>query len=236
MTWTKCPECNKCTYAYGDTCDHCGASLKSGEILPLFGLGGMPLEHFVCRHCDYVNDFKATVCENCGTTLLKSFESRVKMLKEAIDANFADGKACYNLGVLYQDHGYQIEAMSAFKEAVKINPDDGESFRRLAGIYNNFGQCEKAVRAYETALRLSPDDVEARYFLARNLEDTGRYGEAIVSYEKAIKSKPDYAIAEYCLGKLLLKVGKREKVLNLCHHLGKIDRRLAQKLFSSLKD
>jgi tetratricopeptide (TPR) repeat protein len=209
--------------------------VKSGEILPLFGLGGMPLEHFVCRHCDYVNDFKATVCENCGSTLLKSFESRVKALKEAIDANPADGKARYNLGVLYQDHGYQREAMGALEEAVKISPDDGASYRRLAGIYNNFGQCEQAVWAYENTLRLSPDDAEAQYFLALNLEGMGRYREAIASYEKAIESKPDYAIYQYYLGKLLLKVGKRKKVLNLCHHLGTIDRRLAQKLFSSLK-
>ena len=236
MTWTKCPECNKCTYAYGDTCDHCGASMKSGGIIPLFGIGGTPLEHFVCRHCDYVNDFKATICENCGSTLLKSFESRVKALKEVIDANPADGKAYHNLGVLYQNHGYEREAIGAFEKAVKINPNDGRSFRRLAGHYNNSRQCEKAIWAYEKALDLSHDDAEARYFLARNLKDMGRYREAITSYEIAIKSKPDYAIAQYCLGKLLLKMGNRKKTLNLCHHLGKIDRRLAQKLFSSLKD
>lgn len=235
MTWIKCPECKKCTFAYGDICDHCGASVKSGGILPMFGIGGGPLEHFVCRHCDYVNDFEATVCANCGSTLLKSFESRIKALKETIETNPADGKACHDLGVLYQDHGYQKEAIDAFQEAVKINPDDGASFRRLAGHYNNSEQCEKAVWAYGNALRLSSNDPESRYFLARNLENMGRYREAAASYEKAIESKSDYAIAQYCLGNLLLKMGKRKKALKLCHDLGKIDHFLAQKLFSSLK-
>jgi len=100
MTWTECPECQKATYAYGDTCDHCGAAFDGG-VLPLFGLGGGPLEHFICRKCRYVNEPEARVCKNCGGTMAKPFEMRVQEVKEAVREKPEDAEAYRELGELY---------------------------------------------------------------------------------------------------------------------------------------
>ena len=70
MTMTACPHCNKCTFLYSETCKYCKKSLKDGKsILPIFGLGGRPLEPFICRACWYVNKPKDIVCKACGAQL-----------------------------------------------------------------------------------------------------------------------------------------------------------------------
>ena len=51
MTWTECSECRKATYAYVDTCEHCGAAFDGG-VRPLFGMGGGPLEQ-----CNQLSQF-----------------------------------------------------------------------------------------------------------------------------------------------------------------------------------
>jgi hypothetical protein len=46
MTSTACPHCNKCTFAYGDNCEHCKKPLGDGLRI-LYAMGGTPLERFI---------------------------------------------------------------------------------------------------------------------------------------------------------------------------------------------
>ena len=68
MTWTACPHCRKATFAYGDSCEYCNKPL-GGQIRFLYGVGGIPLERFICRECFYVNDPEDSICQECGRSL-----------------------------------------------------------------------------------------------------------------------------------------------------------------------
>ena len=67
MTATGCPHCNRITHAYHDTCSHCYKPL--GYCRPLYGMGGRPLETFICRQCLYVNEIQSVFCNDCGVKL-----------------------------------------------------------------------------------------------------------------------------------------------------------------------
>jgi RNA polymerase subunit RPABC4/transcription elongation factor Spt4 len=71
MTWCACPHCNSATYAYSNDCDYCKKPLGDGS-LPLYGIGGRPLESFICRNCAYINNPKDEICARCGAILLKN--------------------------------------------------------------------------------------------------------------------------------------------------------------------
>ncbi len=71
MTWCACPHCNRATYAYSNDCEHCKKPLGDG-LLQLFGIGGRPLEPFICRKCAYINNPEDEICCKCGAKLLHS--------------------------------------------------------------------------------------------------------------------------------------------------------------------
>jgi len=70
MTFTRCPHCNRTTFAYHESCDRCEKPLGDG-LRPLYGFGGGPIESFICRNCAYVNDPEDELCRDCGTELRK---------------------------------------------------------------------------------------------------------------------------------------------------------------------
>jgi len=234
MTWTKCPKCHRSTYAYGDKCEHCGAPLGGG-ILPLFGVGGAPLEHFICRKCGYVNKPETRVCEKCGEMLPKSFEIQVGEFKQAIRENPEDAEVFHELGELYQEHSYIDEAMEAFEQAVKLNPNDGVSYHRLAEIYHNLGRSEEAIDAFKNLHRLGGEDSRSQYHLGFNYEVKGYQGQAMEAYRRAIELNAYLAPARYRYGLLLITSGDREGALEQCNYLGQFDKQLGQKLFHALK-
>jgi len=90
MTYIKCWFCNRFTSPYSDLCNHCGKSKREGpEIQLLYGVGGKPLPSNICRKCDFVNDYFAIECQECGRNLERQKlsksekeEIRDKILKE----------------------------------------------------------------------------------------------------------------------------------------------------------
>ena len=90
MTYIKCWSCNRITSPYTDYCKHCGKSKREGsEIQPLYGVGGRPLPSYICRRCDFFNDYFAKVCQECGGILKRKQlsesekkEKRNEILKE----------------------------------------------------------------------------------------------------------------------------------------------------------
>ncbi|MEW6418954.1 MAG: tetratricopeptide repeat protein [Nitrospirota bacterium] len=88
--------------------------------------------------------------------------------------------------------------------------------------------------SHKQTTRIQPDDVDAYYNLGVKYEKVGMYKEAIEAYKRAIMIKPDYAKANYSLGIAYLYSGQKGKALEQYEELKKIDKTLAEELFTQI--
>ena len=90
-------------------------------------------------------------------------ESRITMLKKAVEQSPDDGKTWAELGNLYFDTGRHAEAIDAYKKSLELIPGDPNVLTDLGVMYRRSGQSEKAVESFDRAIAADPKHETSRF-------------------------------------------------------------------------
>jgi tetratricopeptide (TPR) repeat protein len=134
-----------------------------------------------------------------GEDLLRAARSaenladRIRLLKQAAEANPASVDAFLELGKAYRGLGQYDNAAETLTQARKLAPGSSEIHRELGVTYSKQGKPDLAAASLEDALKLSPSDPEAWSNLGGTLRRIGMSG-APERYDKEalLKSRNSY--------------------------------------------
>ncbi len=141
-----------------------------------------------------------------------------------------DALSYYFKGIIARNAQKQDEAIENFKKAIELNPNLESVHLELGFLYYKKRLFDLEKREYEEALRINPDNTDAMFYLATNLETRGLYEDAAKIFERIVVIDPEDVDAYYELGLAYLARGQREKVVDVCNVLQKLDLGLAGKL------
>ena len=128
----------------------------------------------------------------------------------ARDPNKA-GIVHYNLGVLAEKRGRQLEALELFDAAIQALPSFADAHEHMGHILLLRGNLEKAAESFERALRFSPARVTALNNLGLAMLRQKKFEDAAVSFRKALAINPSLAEAHYNLGLALAAIGSADE-------------------------
>ena len=117
------------------------------------------------------------------------------------------------LGMVFQAHGLQREAATAYGEARRLDPFEFRWPYLQAQALKEVRELVDAVQSLDAAI-----EIEKRYaplFVLRAFlhEQAGAFGEAMASYRAALAVDPSCVVAEFGLGRLKLNEDEREESL-----------------------
>jgi len=167
---------------------------------------------------------------------------QVKRMRAAI-LNAPEGAAHhYNLGLLFVEHGYFVEAQNKFDRAIALRPGDLELLKQLGRDLLALKQPEAALRYLQMALDLNPGDLAALFGAGEIAGRLGRYDQAIAHFRQTVAHHPDDPQSWYFLGLGLSSSGKQaeaEKALFRSLELSGTDDKLrnkTQRLLTALQE
>ncbi len=147
----------------------------------------------------------------------ETYGSNLALWQDTVSKAPHNGRAWYNLGVLYSDSRQYAKAIEPDEEALSL--DEGwaaseeapHTLNKLGYDLAQLGRLPEAVARYEQAVHLAPEFPLARLNLAEALMRLGRYPEAITQYEEAVRLKISGVTAERELSDALMHEGRVEE-------------------------
>jgi Flp pilus assembly protein TadD len=109
------------------------------------------------------------------------------------DADFAEAKTQYTLGLQSLDKGDLGAARDAFAKALAIKPDFAEAHTNLGSVLLKLGETRSAIGHFRAAIDLQPADARAYYNLALALEREGDTVNSRKARERALALDPRLA-------------------------------------------
>lgn len=143
------------------------------------------------------------------------FSSNVKTIaiyEKKIKKNSADISAFVNRGILYNNVGKLMPAISDFSEALQLDATIAEIYLHRGNTYQLLGDYENAMADYQTALDLNLEKAELYHYRGLLFQKMDNFGQAMVNFDLALAIKPNYAEAKR--NRKLLKKKNRLSVFN----------------------
>jgi tetratricopeptide (TPR) repeat protein len=123
----------------------------------------------------------------------------IEVLRAAVAANPADGRAAYYLGNVLASKERGEEALAAWRDAVRLDPANGVARRNLArALWLVAGRKEEGAAEYERAIAAAPNDFHLYVEYDRLLADmsaTPRRIRMLEAAPEAVRSRSPYVQA-----------------------------------------
>jgi cytochrome c-type biogenesis protein CcmH/NrfG len=129
------------------------------------------------------------------------FEESKTYLDKAIELDPRNGRAYFELGVLYNKQLKQAEAQTAFGNAVKYSPNESRFWYAYGEIYRVQDQFDDAIRAYRRSVELEPPFPKAMGKLGALLVDKKEYDDAERYLTLAVRHEPKNPVNYWFLAK-----------------------------------
>ena len=139
-------------------------------------------------------------------------------LKEKTASHPRYTKIFYHLGDDAEAKGRSAQAERYYRKAISLDPAFAPSYHRLGSIYEKRGDLEQARKYYERAVFINSDFPEAFYDLGMMLLKENHDQEAAAYLERSVEGFP-YPKFRYGLGLAYIKLGKKEKALDLAQSI-----------------
>ncbi len=119
----------------------------------------------------------------------------------------------YDLGLAYNERGFDTQAFEHVQKALKIKPDYPEALNTLGFMYATRGQFDLARQAFEKSMNdpfYQTPQIPA-FNLGQIYQKRGDNQTALFYYRKAVKLNSHYAEAWYQIGKILEQTGSNDE-------------------------
>lgn len=144
-------------------------------------------------------------------------DQAIKILKSYLNHSPEDAQAQIFAGIILQNQGRFIEAVSYFQRGVALNPDP-QWHVTLGGVYARLrsrGYIRDEIEQYNKAISLNPGLPNAWYALAGAYLFLGDYGQAEQAASKAVELDPEDARHYHQLGLAFFFRGEDKQALEL---------------------
>jgi len=109
----------------------------------------------------------------------------IAVLRAALAANPADGRAAYYLGNVLASKNRDDEALAAWRDAVRLDPSNNIARRNLGRALWVTNKKEEAIRQYQQAIETAREDYRLYVEIGNLLADLGDQGRRIKILESA---------------------------------------------------
>jgi tetratricopeptide (TPR) repeat protein len=138
----------------------------------------------------------------------QKYDAAVAAYRQSLTIKPNDFENTYNLGLMLERSGNQVEAINTWAAAAKINPDDPRAYEQLARAFSERKDWKRAAIAYRGLARLQPDSAPARIGLGNALKNDGNMNGAIEAFREAVRLAPNDPVAHNNLGFALEEKGE----------------------------
>jgi superkiller protein 3 len=135
-------------------------------------------------------------------------------LDKAIELDPKNGRAYFELGVLYNRQLKQADAEAAFGKAVKFSPGESRFWYAYGEIFRVQERNDEAISAYRKAVELEPPYPKALGKLGGLLVDKKQYDEAEPLLIQAIRKDDKNAVSYWYLGKAYAAKRKNRQAID----------------------
>jgi len=132
----------------------------------------------------------------------KILEEAQDQFRKAIEMKQDYAPAHFQLAMVYQAQGEQVEMIEELEKAKSFAPSDVGLAFQLGLIYYQQRNYQKAQAEFERAVMLNPDYANALYFLGLTYDELGEKQLAIKAFEKIQIANPDHPLAITILNNL----------------------------------
>jgi len=154
------------------------------------------------------------------STFMRNFtwKNPKSLWSDAVEKAHDQFRVHHNLGMYFQDHGYEKQAIKEYEKALKspvIHRRDEKivTYHNLGKLYGESGDYEKAEFYYQEAVRMKPNFSDALAGLALVYDKKGE-NELFQEYlTKAIKVNPGDPYINFNMGLYFLKTGMPDKAI-----------------------
>ena len=167
---------------------------------------------------------------------------QVKRMRAAILNAPEEAAHHYNLGMLFVEHGYFVEAQNKFDRAIALSPGDLKLLNQLGNDLLQLQQPEAALRYLQMAIDLDPAHLPTLLNAGQIAGRIGRYEQAVAQFRQAVANHPDNPEAWYFLGLGLSSAGEEaeaQKALRRSLEIGAANGKLrdkTQRLLTALQE
>lgn len=117
-------------------------------------------------------------------------DAAVEAYSEALEANPEDKLALYNLALVQQSQGNNLEAERNYRRTLEVDPEYTPAMFNLAILRSAEGEHEEAAELYEQVVELEDDNAGAYLNLGFALQELGRAEEAAEAFDTAVELDP----------------------------------------------
>lgn len=133
-------------------------------------------------------------------------ETAERMFSAALRGGIKHPLVYHNLGIIAQQRGRHVEAVTQFRQALALQPDFGPSHLLLGSSLLALKKNGAAVHELKRAVSLMPWQPEARLQLAQAYEASENWIGAVQQLQKLVELAPQDPEYSYQLGKAWMKL------------------------------
>jgi Tfp pilus assembly protein PilF len=137
-----------------------------------------------------------------GVQALKSgdLNSAEQVFSDALRHGINHPLVYHNLGVIAQQRGKHIEAVTRFRQALALQPNFGPSHLLLGSSLLALRKNAEAVQQLKRAVALMPEEPQSHLQLARAYKSSNNWLAAVQEYQKLVQLAPQEPEYSYQLG------------------------------------
>lgn len=167
-----------------------------------------------------------------GVAALKSgdLDTAEKIFLSALRQGIKHPLVYHNLGVIAQQRGEHLEAVTRFRQALALQPDFGPAHLLLGSSLLALRKNAEAVRELQRAVKLMPQEPQAHFLLAKAYEASENWIATVQQLRKVVELAPQESEYSYQLGKAWTKLSgwSYQQISRLDSHSARLQQALGQ--------
>jgi tetratricopeptide (TPR) repeat protein len=146
-----------------------------------------------------------------------------ELLHTALEHNFYNYNAYYNLGLMYEEQNKYSQALLHYNWAIETNGKYYFSYINKARVLRNQNRVEEALKTYETAIKRNPDNAELNFNVGTYLGKLKRFEDSLSYFDTALQIEPSLISAKINKAESLYQLKRYDEAIELAKDILKVE-------------
>jgi len=135
--------------------------------------------------------------------------------KKAVEMDPEDGRARYNLALIYDQQGQAAQALAEYQRSLEISPTNDSACTNIGVLMVGQGRLKEALEWFGKALAINPRNAKAESNLGAALLEQGQAEEGLQHLRRSLEYEPENVNTLTTLGWALARGGRLEEAAEL---------------------
>lgn len=174
---------------------------------------------------------------NLGTAYLRmnKHTEAIENFKKALEIDPAHALSYEGIGIAFMEIRKYNDSLHYLREAFRLNRSPF-ILHNIGLVQMSLNEYEQAINSFKEASNMQPNIAEIYLNMGVAYGKLGDHNKAIEAFEKAIQIREDYEDAYYNLSLSYISLNNYSSALNTIRKLQKLNKGLAEELFSLLQN